>query len=309
MTDATYVPFGQDNGAGDAKALFQKVATGEIITAFEQTVEFSDKHQVRSIASGKSAQFVVTGRKSGARYHTPGTQVLGSDFKQSERVITIDDVLLTDHFVNDIDEAMTHFDVRSEITKRMGEELAQAYDKNVAQVIIKAARASATVTGGDGGSALTNAAYLTDSDELANAFFDAAAVLDDKFVPNMRYGALKAAQYYMLARNTKVINKDWDGRGSYADGSVVKIADVMLVKTSNLPNGQNITTGPAKYQGDFSNTAGVIWEAGAAGTVKLRDLAFEQERMVSRQGELLVSKYLIGHDYLRPECAVELKTA
>lgn len=310
MADAIVSRLGQANGAGDVKANFVKVATGEVITAFARTTEFADKHMTRNIKEGKSASFPVTGRTNGARYHTPGTQVLGTVFKGNERVITIDDLLLTDAFVANIDEAMNHFEVRGEITKQMGEELAQAYDQNVARVGVLAARSAAVVDGLPGGSALTNAAFLTDSDVLAAAFFTAAATFDEKFVPaSERYGFVKPVQYYALAQNTKVINKDWDGKGSYSDGKVVKIADIPLVKTANLPNGTNVTTGPAAYQGDFTNTAALIMHKGAVGTVKLLDLAMETEYMVSRQGTLMVAKYAVGHGKLRPECAIELKTA
>ena len=308
MTNAVYSAQGQINGAGDEKALFLKVFSGEVLTAFTQTAEFTDKHMVRSISSGKSAQFPATGRKAGARYHTPGTQVLGTAFKQAERVITIDDLLLTDHFVANFDELMTHFDIRAEISKQMGEELAQAFDKNVAQVTILAARQAGVVDGLPGGARLVDAAMLTDSDKMAASFFAAAAALDEKFIPSSeRYGVIKPVQYYALAQNTKVINKDWDGRGSYADGKVVKIADIPLVKSSNVPT-TNIAAGPTKYQGDFSTTAGVIFHKAAAGTVKLADISTEDEYMVSRQGTLMVSKYLVGHDWLRPECSIELAT-
>jgi hypothetical protein len=70
-----------------------------------------------------------------------------------------------------------------------------------------------------------------------------------------------------------------------------------------------VTTGPTKYQGDFTKTAGVIFQKGAAGTVKLLDVALESEYMVSRQGTLIVAKYAVGHGELRPECAIELATA
>jgi len=301
---------GQANGAGDVTANFVKVATGEILTAFSRTVEYADKHMTRSISEGKSASFPVTGRTSGARYHTPGDQVLGTVAKFNERVITIDDLLLTDYFTANIFEAMNHFETRSEMTKQLGEELAQAYDRNVARTIILASRGSAVVDGLPGGGSLTNANFLTDSDAMAAAFFDAAAVFDDKYIPaGDRWGALKPVQYYALAQNKNVINKDWDGRGSYAEGSVVKIADIPVFKSLNLPNGQTISTGPAKYQGDFSKTAGVIFHKGAAGTVKLLDVALESEYMVSRQGTLIVAKYAVGHGQLRPECAIELKTA
>lgn len=301
---------GQANGTGDVKANFVKVATGEILTAFSKTVEFADKHMTRSISEGKSASFPVTGRTSGARYHTPGEQVLGTVAKFNERVITIDDLLLTDYFTANIFEAMNHFDTRSEMTKQLGEELAQAYDRNVARTIVLASRKGAVVDGLPGGGKITNAALLTDSNAMAAAFYDAAAIFDEKYIPaGDRWGALKPVQYYALAQNTKVINKDWDGKGSYADGSVARIADIPLFKSLNLPNGTTVADGPTKYQGDFTKTAGVIFHKGAAGTVKLLDVALETEYMVSRQGTLIVAKYAVGHGELRPECGLELTTA
>lgn len=311
MTTAIVSRLGQANGVGEAWANFVKVATGEILTAFQRSTQFSDKQLVRNIKEGKSASFPVTGRTNGARYHVPGTQVLGTLAKFNERVITIDGMLLTDYFTANIDEAMNHFETRSEMTKQMGEELAQIYDRNVAITAIKTARGGPVVDGLPGGGSLTNADFLTDSEALAAAHFDAAAILDDKHIPDGdRYSFIKPVQYYMLAQNTKVINKDWDGRGSYAEGNVVKIADIPLIKTANLPNGQNITDPDhEKYGGDFTNTAGLIMHKTAVGTVKLLDVAIEQEYMVSRQGTLIVAKNAVGHGGLRPESAIELKLA
>jgi hypothetical protein len=45
------------------------------------------------------------------------------------------------------------------------------------------------------------------------------------------------------------------------------------------------------------------------GTVKLLDLAMEQEYQISRQGTLMVAKYAMGHGVLAPQAAVEIKTA
>ncbi len=308
MADAIVSRLGQANGAGDVKANFVKVATGEIMAAFTQTTEFSDKQLVRNIKEGKSASFPVTGRTSGARYHVPGTEVLGTVAKFNERVITIDDLLSTDYCTANLDEAMNHFETRSEMTKQMGEELAQAYDRNVAITGVLNARGTAVVDGLPGGGKLVNADLLTDSKALAKAHFDAAAILDEKYIPESdRFSFLKPVQYYLLSQDTDVINKDWNGEGSYADGSVRRIADIVFVKTNNLPNGKNIADG--KYKGDFTNTAGLIQHKAAVGTVKLLDLAVASEYMVSRQGTLIVAKYAVGHGGLRPECGLELAIA
>ncbi|MGV1762799.1 capsid protein [Rhizobium rhizogenes] len=307
MANAIVSPLGQANGAGASDALFLKVATGEIITAFAQTSQFVDKHQVRTIANGKSASFYATGRSGNAAYHTPGAEVLGGTIPVNEVVITIDDLLLTSTFIANIEEAKLHVDVRGEFTKQMGEELAQAFDRNVAINGVLAARQGARVTGLPGGGKLVNANYLTDSQAFADAHFDAAGILDDKFIPaTERYSYMKPAQYYALVKNTKVINKDWGGEGSYANGNVAMIAEILPVKTANLPN-TNITTG--KYLGDFSKTAGLITHRSAVGTVKLMDLKAESEYQIARQGTLFVAKYAMGHGVVRSEAAIELATA
>jgi hypothetical protein len=44
----------------------------------------------------------------------------------------------------------------------------------------------------------------------------------------------------------------------------------------------------------------------AVATVKLMDLSVESEYQINRQGTLMVSKYAMGHNVLRPACAVAL---
>lgn len=218
-------------------------------------------------------------------------------------------MLISDVFLSNIDEAKTHYDVRSIYSAEQGRALAYQWDKNVLQVGVLAARAAATVTGGNGGSALTNAAYGTDGATLASGIFNAAQVLDEKDNPeNDRYAFVKPAQYYLMAQTTNVLNRDWGGSGVYADGKVLKVAGIHIVKTNHLPT-TNITTGPVAYQGNFATTVGLVMTKAAVGTVKLLDLALESEYDTRRQGTLLVAKYAIGHGILRPEAAVELKTA
>ena len=75
---------------------------------FETTAVTMDKHFVRQIASGKSSQFPVMGRSSAA-YHTPGTEIVGTDLNHNEKVIQINDLLVSSHFIADIDDAINHF--------------------------------------------------------------------------------------------------------------------------------------------------------------------------------------------------------
>lgn len=204
---------------------------------------------------------------------------------------------------------MNHYDVRSTYSEEVGKVLAETMDSNIAQVGVLAARAAATITGGNGGSSLTNASYNSDATVLASGLFDAAQALDEKNVDDEnRCAFFRPAEYYLLAQNTTVINQWYGGRGAISEGTVLKVAGIEIVKTNALPN-TNVNTGVAAYQGDFSNTVGLVMNKSAVGTVKLMDLATESAYDIRRQGTLIVAKYAVGHGIVRPECAVELKTA
>tara|TARA_R100000234_G_scaffold81740_1_gene51502 strand:+ start:7683 stop:8810 length:1128 start_codon:yes stop_codon:yes gene_type:complete len=145
--------FGQDQGAGSNTALFLKVFSGEVLTVFEEQNQVLPLVRTRTITSGKSAQFPVTG-VAHAKYHTPGESVLVEDaagdlagpakyntsMTHSERVISIDAVLTSSAFLTDIDEAMNHFDVRSVYSTEIGRELAYTTDENLIGTIIGGAR-------------------------------------------------------------------------------------------------------------------------------------------------------------------------
>lgn len=303
---------GQANGAGAADGLFLKVFAGEVLTAFSEANKFAERTLTRSITSGKSAQFPATWKATGG-YHTPGTYLVGQQILSNERVITIDDLLTSQVFIASIDEAKSHFEFRSEYSKQVGLFLAYQMDKNLAQNICLAARASATITGANGGTQIVNSTAKTNADSLIASVADAVQALDEKDVPmNDRFVALPPDQYLqLLTSGSRAINRDYNSdsvNGGVGSGEVYKLFGAEIVRTNHIPK-TNVTTGPAAYQGNFSNTAAVVWQRGAVGTVKLMDLAVEMEYLIQNQGTLIVAKYAIGHGILRPECAVEVVTA
>jgi hypothetical protein len=300
----------QVNQSGDALALFLEVFSGEVLASYEISTIMSDKVLSRTISEGKSAQFPVIGRTTASLY-TPGTEILGNQINQNAKVIAIDGLTLADVFIANIDEAMNHYDVRGYYSSELGKALARTKDSFLQQITLLAARASANVadSGYPGGTQLTNAAFATSGAALASGIFNAAEVLDQNNNPDdERYAALLPAQYYLLAQTTAVLNKDWGGMGSYADGKAPKVGGVEVVK-SNLVPSTNVTTGPSTYQGDFSNTVCPIWHKGAVGALTLMDLGVESEYLIKYQGTLMVAKYATGYGVLRPEAAVELKKA
>ena len=321
MSNATPASIGRVNASGSEDALFLKVFSSEVLASFERTTATDGAELVRSISSGKSSTFPVMGRIS-AEYHTPGAEILGSDVNHNEKVITINDLLIAHTFVADIEDAKLHYDIRSIYSTEIGRALAYQKDLHTLQTMVQAAKTTTANVGDSGygtGTELVDSDGATSATSLTQSIFDAAAALDDNYVPaEDRFVFLKPTQYYLLANGTNAVNVDFSGQGSIADGKVVKLAGMTLVKVPHLPS-SNVTSGVSAgsaTQGgstpqavDASDVTAIVAHKSAVGTVKLMDVAVEVERDIRRQGTLMVGKYSCGHGVLRPEASAIITSA
>ena len=324
MSNATVSRLGLvDNTGTDFDALFLKVFSGEVLTAFTRNNIFNEQlHSVRTITSGKSAQFPVLGTAT-ASFHTPGNLLTGGNqIRHGERVISIDDLLIADVFVSRLEELKNHYDIRASYADELGKALAKTYDSNVAKMIAQASRASSTLTGIAGGLTLTLASGNTASsdvtgDEIAAAIYDIAQTFDERDIPPTdRFCVLPPAEYYKLAESaTRTVNVDFNpggGNGSFASGNVQQVAGIPILKSNNVPqSNRSAASGENNaYNGDDSKTIGLVFHKSAVGTVKLMDMTTEitgQDYATMYQGTLMVAKYALGHGILRPECAATIK--
>lgn len=310
MADANPSRVGQANLAGVTDALFLKVFSGEVMSSFNSNTVMAGLTRVRNINSGKSAQFPAIGR-IGAEYHTPGTEITGSNVEHGEKVITIDDLLISSSFISNIDEAKNHYEVRSEYSKQMGQALAQTYDRSLISLAVAAAGAGEAGAVADQGSASnTNIGAAPTIQTIVDAIYAEAAAMDALYLPTEdRFVLVSPATYWGLVQNDKLIDRDFGQNGSYSDGTIMKVAGMQIVKSANI--GVNHTavgnlaqypdTGGSKYMENTTATAAVILQRTALGTVKLMDLASESEYDIRRQGTLMVSKMAVGHGVIRPE--------
>ena len=327
MANASPVSVGKVNAGGSEDALFLKVFAGEVLTSFDRASVTDGAEMVRSISNGKSATFPVMGRV-GAAYHTAGSEITGSDVNHNEKVITINDLLLSSVFLSNIEEAKNHWDVRSAYSTEIGRALAFQKDKHVLQTIGQAAQASANVSdsGYGAGTVLTDTGIASATDATAanamiDSLFDAAKALDDNYVPKEgRKCFLRTEEYYKMANATNAVNIDFSGgdNGGVKEGKIMKVAGIELIPTphfvsSNVNSGVDqgsATAGGSNPQAvNLTNYVALVSHPSAAGTVKLMDLAVESEYDIRRQGTLMVAKYAMGHGVLRPEAAVGIKEA
>lgn len=328
--------FGTDVAdTSDATGLFLKLFGGEVFAAFSEEVHTMDKHFVREISSGKSAQFPKTWKVSAA-YHSAGQEMLGQDTDETERVISIDGLLVAHIGIYDLDEAMSHFDIRSRYTQELGRALARVFDTNVYRTIIKTARADSSLSGAASTSPFPDGSVLLSANASIGGTLAATAVgavwhdalrvmrveagtanipAGDQLymaVPYNTFDSILYAQVGDTATNEFLVgNRDlsFGGQGSTGNTTSLQIAGINIFPTNLLPSADDSANGDvkAKYRADFSTTLGVGWHQDGVGTTKLIGMGLEQTRDVRRQEDFIVAKVAVGHGPVRNEGTWEVR--
>jgi len=290
---------GADNGAISTttarRALYLKLFSGELFKGFQHNTIARDLVMKRTLKNGKSLQFIYTGRTT-AEYHTPGNSILGNGDSAppvAEKTITVDDLLISSAFVYELDETLAHYDLRGEISRKIGYALAEKYDRKIFQAVTKAARKASPITktnykepGGTQiqvGASGTNATKAYSPTDLINAFYDAAAALDEKGVSTEgRVGVLNPRQYYELIQQVGengLVNRDEQGTARQKGQGIVEIAGIKIYKSMNIPffgrygtkfgtaSGTNPGVADPGNKGDFVEVE-MVDETAGSGAVK-----------------------------------------
>ena len=343
MATTNLIRFGTNHALAAASQtpsdMWLPVYGGEVLTAFQEYNQFLGMVNHKTLTSGTTMKFPATW-KIGSEYHEAGTELLGLDVETKEYSISLDDRPLVSHFeVDDIDVAMSHFDTRNELASECGRELARQMDRKIAALLINAARVAADTgtnsfpIGGNTYHGVTTDFNHADWSTEANAAALVehigliAQAMDEKDVPGTeRACVVNVALFYALRKlglpynaSGTVTNLDkqalWGRNDTGAAGPAIQDArsygqsiDVMgipVYMSNHIPN-TAITTGPAKYQGTFTKTGGVVFQKQAIAALSLMGVQTEKFRDVRRQSDFMVSKMLMGGGALRPYCAYEI---
>lgn len=330
--------FNADGGTWEKdNAMWLKVFSGEVLTAFERMCVFKELTQKRTIESGRAAQFPVTGR-FGAKYHVPGEPILGQGtMSQNEVTIRIDSILVADASLYSLDEAKAHFDVRSIYSNELGEALSREYDRRVARTICEGAREQVSDILASNpaqldtpiddpyrtGSRIDMALASPTPNDYVATLFTAAQTLDEKDVHSTnRYAVVTPEVYYTLIQSDRAVNQDFNAsdNGSYAGGNIARLAGFTLIPSNHINQGDQ-SAAPTGVEGqtwngtvkkgnlNMSNTKMLCFIPSATGVVSLMDLSMNMtgnDYMTVYQSVLLVAKYACGFGFLRPEAAVEV---
>ena len=327
--------YAQDN------ALFLKVFGNEVLAAFEEANVMKELHTIRTISSGKSAQFPVLGTAT-AKYHTPGQDVFdaGNSYttaiKHRERVINIDDVLIAATSIANIDELKNHYDVRATYSSELGRALAKRFDLATMRTLAAAAETDADSRANPDAAQGTRLdlgtgslpANLSTAANIIQTFRVMAQKLDEKHVPSDgRFAILTPELYYLLTGSDNIaINRDFGGSGAVASGSIPQLLGIKIYSSPHIADiavsdvsGDDVNANNNPFDdAEGSSDAKGYLDAGldvlqflgghtsAIGTVKLMDLAVESEYSMQKQSTLMLAKYAMGHGILRPDAAVSV---
>ena len=241
---------GANNGGTDARELYLKLFSGEMFKGFENNAIARDLVMKRTLKNGKSLQFIYTGRTT-AEYHTPGNAILGNSDGAppvAEKTITVDDLLISSAFVYELDETLAHYELRGEISRKIGYALAEKYDRLIFRSITRGARSASPITKANfiepGGTQIrvgstTNESDAFNAQNLVAAFYDAAAAMDEKGISqDGRVGVLNPRQYYALIQevgDNGLVNRDAQGTARQSGQGIVEIAGIKIYKSMNIP--------------------------------------------------------------------------
>ena len=291
------------------RALYLKLFSGELFNGFQRNTIARDLITKRTLKNGKALQFIFTGRTN-SEFHVPGQNILGNTDGAppvAEVTIQCDDLLISSAFVYELDEVLSHYDLRGEISKKIGYALAENYDRRIFRAITKAARQASPIQktnflepGGTQVRVGTNAAGTDayDADALVNAFYDAAAALDEKGVStDGRVGVLNPRQYYELIQkvgDSGLINRDEQGEARQRGNGIVEIAGIKIYKSMNIPFFGRFGT---KYGGSGATGTGVT-DPGNTGSFVSEDMGNQAESASGApDGQRTVNDYGEGNKF------------
>lgn len=306
---------GQALSTGDRDALFMKVFSGEVLTAFARNTVMMSRHMVRTIDHGKSASFAIMGRTR-AKYLTPGNSLddQRKKMEHNERVIAIDGLLTADCLITDIDDAMNHYDVRVEYSRQLGEALAMSADcaviNELANLAKKGTEANIPTNDDVPGTGepfeFVTGADISQSADYGNKIIEgllaARAQMTKNYVPmGDRYCLLTPEGYSAVLKALMPDAANYQALFDPNSGKLQTVCGFEIIEVPHLLN----SGVDGKHTLDATYTAaglqGIVFHRSAVGTVKLKDLAMERARRAEYQADQIIAKYSMGHGGLRPE--------
>lgn len=338
---------GRDGSGYSDRDLAIKVFSGEVLTAFETANIFLPLVQTRTINSGKSASFAVIGKyETATSTHVPGTDITPNLINAGERVIEIDDLKYASVFVDNFEEAMQHYETRSQYSVEMGRRLAKTVDQAIITQLDNCVANAANTDDTNGGEGQPYSDVTAFSASTAYAVGDRVSYNNVVYVFTSAHAAGAWAAGDVEA--VSVLSVATAGASSNGDKGDLILAALYDAQTTmdeqDIPGDRYVVVSPKNYnrlvqsgavhkdmtQGSNGgiDTGRVVQVAGhnilvsnnigtsdiymftqnAVGVVKLLDIKSEVNYIPEKLGDLMTSSYAMGFGTLNNGCVIKMVT-
>jgi len=282
----------------------------------------------KNLTEGASGQFEMFSDLPDAEEHTPGDELLGQQFEVKPGTIAIDEKPVVAHV--DVPEThlrLSHYDVLQRLGKKLGYSLARAYDKRLFRLSVLAARSAAVTQNGlnihNGGNRVKSvaasvaAAYAVSSAgaiAYRQAIEQIAQYMDEDDVPeDGRYLMITPYIRRVLNQDSAIFDVRYtpDTPNSFNRRVIGELAGMKVMPVNGRIPTTNFTSGPTKYQGDFSvagaygEPAGLILCDGsdataAIGSVVATGIVPEMQKDIRRGTVFMKASIHMGADIMHP---------
>lgn len=274
-----------------------KLYSGEVIKAFREKNIGLGLIKSRTIAGGKTAQFIVTGAasESDIQTHVRGQEVINKVLANDEVTITVDTRYVHSHFLDTLDEKLAQYEVRGELAFQSGEVLATKIDKDVFKLVGNTVKAMSPLPGQSAAGNTVMAGFTTADAEgkgnkIVQALYVAKAKLNAKNVTATPSVIVAPEDYYNIVQSTRGVNADFtSNNGGIDSGMIRQVAGFSIGWTNNLDK-----TGTA------AKLIALMFTQDVAGVVKAMDIQSESNYDFRRLGYQLTSFYALGMGALNP---------
>ena len=321
---------GADNGGVDKRALLVKETKSMII---ENTMARSvtEGHiMIDTAVQASGAQWYSVGQFRLENQAGAGVALTPQDMTQSRITVEKDDptganLVTAPHFDQMSEIASAE---RSRFTRQISELKAKMQDVIVFGLAVKASTQAAPVTGNYGGKKITAANMTTDATVFMDGIMQALALIYERGMPfsDVRCFVSPKVARAVLWTNKDLINRDFDGNGSFANGQpTLRVMGIPVTVSAFLPTTDltvdanaiafglvqpdGTTSLRTKYAADFSKVAAILMTSDVVARVDNRPFTVEYDTQPQNLTESITVSWSDGYGVVNAAGSIVLANA
>ncbi len=321
----------------DMGKLWLPIWSGEVLHAYDQYKSFEPMVQSKTIDSGRTIEFPITGTVALQPAWAAGEYLVGGDNSAAATfTVALDKRPMAAHFeLDNVDLMITQWEYRQELARQAGQTLANARDEQIGAFIAGAAGVAPLATDPRTGLVFPAPAGIGSGNDADAALAVLAAIeefnvdcQENNIPAGEAYCAVPPRLFQQIRRlgvattaSEAVFSQPMFGGVSDAGGLGGQLSDgmkamddklvymgVTICKSNHLPTADGAVIGESRYtvNGATAGVRALIWRPEAVASVRKTGLVVDTEDDVRRNTTFTVASMLSGTGIVKPELAMVL---